>query len=195
MQIEVTEGFIDHRTEKTFLYNTRKRSTEKFLMDLDAELLEYHMIHNGYWEEHESWMVDAIDDHGQTIDVKFIDKWYNISNQKMLNILQQRNILDVYSFWEYTERPDRPMRQGDKISVRHVNDVSYGSLADNIRVSRGKWGGFYADPRGMSRRSRTALPQRNYNNRGLPTSVGTNHINEFTQEERQASIIRERMNG
>ena len=149
MEITITEDFIAHRTDKSKLYNRRNRSENKFLMDLDAEILEFTKIKQGQWLEHDDWRVDGINEKGLHIDVKFISKWYNLSNVKMLNILQQRDILDGFEFYEWSIRPNRPMREGDKIEVTHLGYVDYDSLADNIKVSRGKWGGFYADPRGL----------------------------------------------
>ena len=57
MQIEVTQDFLDHRAVKYDQYNQRGRSEHKFLMDLDAELLEHYMISEGYWNDHNDWKV------------------------------------------------------------------------------------------------------------------------------------------
>ena len=151
MQIEVTQDFLDHRAEKASLYNRRGRNENKFLMDLDAELLEWYMINIGEWEdEPDNWMVDAIvpdPDGYKRIDVKFVSKWYNISDTKMHNILQQRKVLDGYIFCEWVSRPDRPFEAGDKVEIHSLGYIPYEDLVDLIKVSRGKWGGFYADVR------------------------------------------------
>lgn len=153
MEIEVTDEFIAHRSEKAALYNRRGRKEEQFLMDLDAEILEWYMIKMGEWEDDpDDWMVDAIvpdPDGWKRIDVKFISKWYNISCTKMHNILQQRRVLDGYLFAEWVQRPDRPLRAGDTVTVNAIGYIDYEDLVDGIKVSRGKWGGFYADPRSM----------------------------------------------
>ena len=104
IEYEVTQDFIDHRTEKAALYNKRGRSEERFLMDLDAEIHEYYMIKSGEWEdEPDDWRIDALvygPDGTITFDVKFISKWYNISCTKMLNHLQQEGVVDEYAFYE-----------------------------------------------------------------------------------------------
>ena len=194
MKITVTEDFISHRTDKALIYNRRKRDQDKFLMDIDAEIVEWFYMTTNQWQPHKSWMVDGINHLGRKVDVKFISKWYNISNQKMLNIVKQRNILDDYSFWEWIERPARPMRAGDEVTVRHVCDVKYGALADNIRVSTGRWGGFYADPRGLLRRGGTAVSAGSDDNRGLYYNMGSGYLREFSDEERDRSKQRERIN-
>ena len=147
MEIEVTEEFIQHRAEKAAMYNKRGRPQDKFLMDLDAEIFEWYMITHENWEEHDDWRVDAIQPCGDKIDVKFISKWYNINETKMHNIIQQRKILDGFVFMEWMDRPDRPLRAGDKVSVRKIGYIEYEELLDLIKVSRGQWGGFYADVR------------------------------------------------
>ena len=150
LQIEVTDEFIAHRSEKAALYNKRGRPQDKFLMDLDAEIFEWYMINTEQWMDDDDWMVDAIipdPDGYKCIDVKFIAKWYNISDTKMHNIIQQRKILDGYLFMEWMDRPDRPLRAGDKVSIREIGYIKYEELLDLIKVSRGQWGGFYADVR------------------------------------------------
>ena len=44
MKITVPEGFIKHREEKSQQYNQRGRTDRKFFMDLDAEILEWHLL-------------------------------------------------------------------------------------------------------------------------------------------------------
>lgn len=150
IEYEVTQDFIDHRAEKQSLYNKRGRRTEQFLMDLDAEIHEYYMIKNEEWNDEDDWRVDAwveTPDGINRFDVKFISKWYNISCTKMLNHLQQEEILDGYRFMEWVIRPDRPLAVGDRVTINELGYVSYRELRDLIKVSRGKWGGFYADVR------------------------------------------------
>ena len=153
-EIKVTPAFLEHRSEKAAQYNRRGRDERKFLMDLDAELFEWYMINvTEEWEDDpDDWMVDAIvpdPDGYKRIDVKFITKWYNISCTKMHNIIQQRRVLDGYYFMEWIERPDRPLQDGDTVSVRMVGYLTHDELLDNIKVSRGQWGGFYCDVRGL----------------------------------------------
>ena len=146
-KFEVKEDFLAHRAEKFEQYNQRNRTDRKFTMDLDAELLEFCMIRDGFWKEHNSWMVDAITPSGKTIDVKFIRKFWNVSREKTLNLIKQRNVLDQYAFFEWMGRPSRPFRAGDIITVRHVCTVNYDLVADNLRKSFKEPDGFYVEPR------------------------------------------------
>ena len=116
-------------------------------MDLDAEIYEHHRITTGDWEDYDDWKVDAVVPGIGAVDVKFVSKWYNISNVKMLNILQQRFVLDAYVFMEWLGRPQRPLEAGDEVEIGYVKTLLYDDLCDRIKVSRGKWGGFYADVR------------------------------------------------
>ena len=132
------------------MYNRRGRSEEQFLKDLDAEILEHHMISEGEWNDEDDWRVDAYVETADGIyrfDVKFISKWYNISCTKMLNHLQQEGIVDGYAFYEWVNRPNRPLSVGDRVDIRSIGTINYDELRSLIKVSRGKWGGFYADVR------------------------------------------------
>ena len=100
-QIKVTSDFLNHRAEKEAMYNKRGRDHNRFLRDLDCEIYEWYKIDNGEWQPHKDWRVDAqvydpIDKNTAwyNVDVKFIKKWYTISNTKKLNFVKQHNIVD-----------------------------------------------------------------------------------------------------
>lgn len=147
MKIIVKQEFIDYRSEKQAQYNQRGRSDRIFLMNLDAELYEWDKLNYDEWRSHDSWMVDAIDEWDQKIDVKFIRKYWNVSREKTLNLIKQRNILDGFLFMEWLERPNRPLVAGDEVTVRRVGYVPYGDVADNLRKSFKEPDGFYVDVR------------------------------------------------
>ena len=123
----------------------RGRSERQFLMNLDAELYEYDKIRFDEWREHDSWMVDAYDEWDLKIDVKFIRKYWNVSREKTLNLIKQRNILDGFLFMEWVERPGRPLVAGDRVSVRRLGYIPYGIVADNLKKSFKEPDGFYCD--------------------------------------------------
>ena len=145
----VTQDFIDYREEKAKLYNPRGRKREQLLMDIDCEFYEWKMITEEMWEdEPDDWRIDAYmvgPDGWLALDVKFIDRWYNISPVKMCNILQQRNILHGYLFMEWISRPDRPLQDGDEVAIGQVGYVDWEELVDAIKPSR--YNGHYADIR------------------------------------------------
>ena len=143
----VGQDFIDYRTDKAQLYKRRGRTETQFLMDLDCELHEYIMIREGVWDESDDWRVDAITPY--RVDVKFIQKYYNISPIKMCNILAQRGVLDGYLFMEWIERPNRPLEAGDEVVFRQITYMDYEELLDEIKPSR--FNGHYADIRGFVR--------------------------------------------
>ena len=171
MEIKVTEEFINHRTDKTQLYNQRGRTNQQFLEAIDCEILEWFYLKDYKWTPHKSWMVDGINHVGNRIDVKFLhDKWWHLTLQKMNNVLLQRNILDAFSFWEFTDKPNRPLEAGDTVTVSHIRDVDYTTVADNILVSKqpGRNGiYYYFDARGISRCPGGTLPTRYDNHRGI----------------------------
>ena len=143
MEIVVTQDFISHRDYKATLYNQRGRSDRKFYMDLDAEILEHHMITEGKWDDHEDWKVDAVTTRGN-IDVKFIGaNSYTCNSGKLNNMLQQRNILDGYLFMRWVERPNRPLELGDRVDVQPVGFAAYDRVADNMQPNRNGNGTYY----------------------------------------------------
>ena len=145
MKLIVKPEFIEHRAEKALQYNQRGRSDRKFLMDLDAELYEWDKLNYDEWQAHPSWMVDAIDEWGRNIDVKFIRKYWNVSREKTLNLIKQRNDVDGYWFMEWVSKPSRPLVSGDEVEVRQVGFLYYGDVADNLRKSFKEPDGFYVD--------------------------------------------------
>ena len=147
MKIKVTQDFIDYRTDKSQIYNQRGRSDRKFLMDLDAELYEWDKLNYDEWRSHPSWMVDAYDEWDRKIDVKFIRGFWNVSREKTLNLIKQRDVLDGYLFMEWVSKPSRPLQAGDEVEVRQVGFLSYGDVADNLRKSFKEPDGFYVPVR------------------------------------------------
>ena len=151
MEIYVTQAFIQHRAEKFDLYNRRGRTDKKFLMDIDCELYEFNKLkHDEDTVDHPSWMVDYTEN-GRNIDVKFIQKYWNVSGSKITNVLQQRRILDGYQFMEWVSRPSRPLEFGDRVEVRRLGFLSYDDVADNLRPSFKAQGQFYLDARRLLR--------------------------------------------
>ena len=145
IHLKVKQDFIQHRTDKFALYNQRGRTDKRFLMDIDAELYEFEMISSGVWQPHESWMVDGIDLQGRNVDVKFVQKYWNLSGSKITNILQQRKILDGYKFMQWVNRPARPLEAGDEVFVKDLGFLPYDTVADGIRPSFKAQGQYYFD--------------------------------------------------
>ena len=147
LTIEVTSEFLDYREACYDRYNQGKRTDDKFLQDLDCELVEWHMIHTkSEWEDVPGWMVDAKID-GKMADLKFVQKYWNISPRRIVNILKQRNDIDEYHFWEWVSRPKRPLAIGDIVKARRVGILPYDMVADNIWPSFKVPGGCYVDIR------------------------------------------------
>ena len=146
--IKVTQDFIDQRQANSELYNSTNRSPRKFLMDLDCELVEYDYIARGVWDSLGGWEVDAVIDN-KNVDLKFVQKYWNITPRRIVNIIRQRNILDEYHFWEWVSRPKRPLEVGDEVTVRFVGALTYDQVADNIKPSFKQAGGHYVDIRAL----------------------------------------------
>ena len=150
MKINVTQKFIQYRAEKFEQYNQRGRTDKRFLMDIDCELYEWTLLDANAVQAHDSWMVDFTEN-GRNIDVKFIQKYWNVSGSKITNILQQRNILDGYKFMEWVFRPARPLEAEDQVEVRRLGFLSYDDVADNLRPSFKAQGQYYLDARKLLR--------------------------------------------
>lgn len=153
LTIKVTGEFLDYREACFDRYNQGKRTADKFLQDLDCEIVEWHMIHEQkLWQDVPGWMVDAkIED--KCVDLKFVQKYWNISPRRIVNILKQRNDVDEYHFWEWISRPKRPLALGDTVSARRVGILPYDDVADNIWPSFKVPGGCYVDVRKLLNRS------------------------------------------
>lgn len=147
LTIEVSGEFLDYREACFERYNQHKRTDSKFLQDLDCEIVEWHMIHEAkQWKDIAGWMVDAEIDN-KKVDLKFVQKYWNISPRRIVNILKQRNAIDEYHFWEWIDRPSRPLALGDVVKARRVGILSYDTVADNIWPSFKVPGGCYVDVR------------------------------------------------
>ena len=149
MKITVPEGFIKYREEKSQQYNQRGRTDRKFFMDLDAEILEWHLLDTEQVSPHPSWMVDYVSPKGYHVDVKFIRKYWNVSREKTLNLIKQRDTIHGYEFFEWVSRPRRPFIAGDEIEVHRLGFLYYGDVADNLRKSFKEPDGFYVDVRAL----------------------------------------------
>ena len=154
LSIKVTEDFIEQREQRLPRYNKKlnwddPKEVAAARMRIDCELYEWHLINTNEAEDHDDWRVDAILN-GNAIDVKFIEKWYNISNYKLLNILKQRDTIHGYTFMEWVDRPNRPLEVGDEPTIAHVRYIKYEQLINNLQV--GKFGGYYVDVREHTRK-------------------------------------------
>ena len=130
------------------VYNRGSRSEKQHLIHLDCELVEYTMIKQGKWYDHPSWKVDAITPEAYNIDCKFVEKYWNISKQRLCNIMQQYNVINYYYLYEWVDKPQRrPLVVGDRASYRFLGALSYESVMHEIRSSNFDPVGFYIDAR------------------------------------------------
>lgn len=143
INIPVTQDFIDQRDARAKKYNARGRSEVELRLDIECEVFEWHMIKEGKWKDDDRWQVDGICPIYGAVDVKFIKKWYNVSCQKMVYLLRQRDITRHFIFCEWASRPDRLLEAGDEVSVRWLGGLSYWDVIDNLQTS--KYNGFYID--------------------------------------------------
>ena len=147
-EIEVTQEFIDQRTENSLKYKRGKRSEKQHLIHLDCELVEHDMITRGEWYEHPTWQVDAITPNGHNIDCKFVEKYWNISKQRLTNIMRQYGIIHYYYLYEWVDKPQRrPLVVGDRVSYRQLGRLSYKTIMQHIAASNFDPAGFYVDAR------------------------------------------------
>jgi len=147
--ITVKKSFVDQCKERSKIYNPRGRTQERLLRDIEAEIFEWYMIDTKQAKDHPSWKVDMILPNWGKVDVKLINKYYNISCTKLLNILEQEGEVDNYVFIEYIQRPDRILKARDKVSIRVLGHLPWRTLKESLKVSR--FNGYYVDIRGLLR--------------------------------------------
>ena len=140
--ITVTNEFIKHRSANSKTYKQGNRTYEKFLMDLECEIIEHTLIASGKWGDTKGWEIDAVID-GKNIDLKVVKKFYNISYKKLCNLKKQINIIDEYHFYEWVSRPNRPLETGDEVTVRFLGALTYDQIHSNMICSLWQSGGYY----------------------------------------------------
>ena len=143
----VPQDFIDQREERLGQYNRRDRTERRHRMDIDAELYEYFLINEADYDDDDRWEVDFKDD-ATTYDAKCISRWYNISQMKMCYLLRQHGITDKFVFWEWQDRPDRPLEAGDHVVMNHLITKPYWDIMSNVQPSKYN-NGYYVDVRKM----------------------------------------------
>ena len=141
--ITVKKSFVDQCNERAKIYNARGRSKERLRRDIEAEIFEWYMIDSKQAKDHDSWKVDMVLPNWGKVDVKLINKYYNISCAKLLNILDQEGEVDNYVFIEYIKRPDRELKARDKVTIRVLGNLDYWQVRKNLKVSR--FNGYYID--------------------------------------------------
>ena len=146
MMITVTQEFIDQRNAREKVYNAFGRSKAVVLKSIECEILEFDMISSGNMTDDDRWEVDAVNAYGKTVDFKNIKKYFNVQRRKLLNILKQQGIVDHFTFWEWTSRPDRLLIAGDVVEVNIIGTLSHQDVLDSLKVSH-KTDGFYVDVR------------------------------------------------
>ena len=146
MVITIDQGFIDQREHRATIYNQGNRTWQQFCKDIECEIHEYVMIKNDVWQDHESWKVDGVAPGIGNVDVKFIDKYYNIGHKKMAYLAWQSTDLDYFVFMEWVKRPDRLLRAGDEVEYRQVGMLSYHEFLKHVRPSKYN-SGYYVDVR------------------------------------------------
>ena len=152
MVITVDQGFIDQRDERAGIYNPGNRTIEQLKRDIECEIHEYMMIREGVWEDHESWKVDGVAPGIGNVDVKFIDKYYNISHKKMAYLCWQSTHVHYFIFMEWVRRPDRLLRVGDEVEYRQVGVLSYDEFLKHVRPSNYN-SGYYVHVRSVCKRN------------------------------------------
>ncbi len=146
LEITVDQGFVDQCIEHSKIYNAGQRSQERLIRDIECELYEYYMISNNLWDKHDSWKVDGVSEVYGNVDVKFIDKYYNIAHKKMAYIAWQSTDLDTLIFCEWVERPDRKLEAGDVVKINVVGYLSYMDFLKNLQPSNYN-AGYYVNVR------------------------------------------------
>ncbi len=145
IKIFVTHDFIKQRDERSKIYNPGKRSQNQLLKDIECEILEHHLINSRIWKDDDRWEIDGHDPILGAVDVKFIQKYYNIDCKKFLYLLKQRGITNAFVFAEWTKRPTDILKAGDEVEVNTLGWLPYEEAIKKVQVSG--FGGYYIDVR------------------------------------------------
>lgn len=143
IEITITQDFVDQREERAKKYNARGRSEVQLRLDIECEVYEWFMISSGQWDDDDRWQIDGVCSTYGNVDVKFVKKWYNLTCQKLIYVLRQRDIVENFMFCEWHERPERLLIEGDVVKVNVLGTVDYWNLMDSLRTSQ--FNGYYVD--------------------------------------------------
>jgi hypothetical protein len=143
VDIKITQDFIAQREERAKIYNARGRSEEQLRLDIECEVFEWWMISQGTWDDDDRWEIDGVCPIYGNVDVKFVKKWYNLSCQKLIYLLRQRDITEHFLFCEWVKRPERLLEDGDIVAVNVLGAIPYWDLVNALRTS--KYNGYYVD--------------------------------------------------
>lgn len=146
MKIRVPKKFITMRNERALKYNAHGRSKSRLLRDIECEFYEYSKLMNGEWKDDDNWQIDGHTKEYGPVDVKCITRFYNISRQKFLYLLQQEQWINYFYFIEWKSRPDRVLKTGDEIEFTELGAISYKETIKNVKVSF-KGDGYYVNAR------------------------------------------------
>jgi len=146
MKITVTQEFVDQCIARSNIYNAGERSEQQLIRDIECEIFEYHMISTDQWDDHDSWKVDGVSDVYGNVDVKFIDKFYNIAHKKMAYLAWQSTDVETFVFCEWVNRPERLLKAGDEVEINVIGILSYMDFLKNLRPSKFN-AGYYVNAR------------------------------------------------
>lgn len=141
----VPRSFITHRNKRAIAFNKDKTIDDKALMRADCELYEYHMERENLWEGSQHWSYDGVSDKYGKVDVKVIDKWWNLPIRKAWNVFRQQGIIDHFYFIEKIDWPDRPLKTGDTVKVGFIGVMTFNEVCSKIEVSKIPRYGYYVD--------------------------------------------------
>jgi len=80
------------------------------------------------------------------VDVKFIDKFYNIAHKKMAYLAWQSTDVETFVFCEWVNRPERLLKAGDEVEINVIGILSYMDFLKNLRPSKFN-AGYYVNAR------------------------------------------------
>ena len=144
--IKVPTGWMDYRDKRVVQLNKGVQVvTNAMLARVDCEVYEYVMIQDNIWGDFPGWQIDGYSDKYGAVDVKVIEKYWNIAPLKVRHIFRQRNAIDHYYFIEKINWPEGLLVDGDEITIGFLGVMTWDEVADSIEPSR--YNGMYVDVR------------------------------------------------
>jgi hypothetical protein len=141
--ITIDQAFIDYRNQMTWKFNTNGRTEQEKLINCDALILEYSLIQKALASPAKCREHDFIfSEFNAKIDAKKIEKWFNITDDKIAWYNRNYKLGEVthFCFFKYTNKL-RPFQVGDTVKVDLLDVVSVEEVLRNVIPSNFK--GYY----------------------------------------------------
>lgn len=135
--ITITQAFIDYRDQMKWKFRTNGRTETEKLMNCDALILEYALVQGALAGAAECREHDfVLKSFNAKIDAKKIEKWFNISDDKIAWYNRNYKLGEVthFCFFKFPNR-SRPLQVGDTVKIDLLDVVPVEEVLRNVSPS------------------------------------------------------------